>query len=299
MYQIIQKRTLWLGISVTMFVISLVFISIWGLKPGLDFTGGSMMSITFKNQVPTVEELNQYLAELKIDGGIKVQPAGTNDFNLRFQSIEESVHQEILKKLTEKYDKEVQEERFDSIGASVGKELKTKAIYSIIFVVIAIILYMAWAFRKVSWPVASWKYGLIAIIALLHDITITVGIFSLIGTIWNIEVDLPFIAALLTILGYSVHDTIVIFDRTRENLGRLSKMSFADIVNRSVNETLARSVNTTVTVLLALLAIFLFGGESIRYFALTLLIGISLGSFSSIFVASPLLVVADNLQKRK
>ncbi len=299
MYQFIQKRSLWLGISSVMFVIAVIFLLVWGLKPGLDFTGGSMMNIKFNKETPTTEALSQYLDEMKLDGGIKVQPVGENDFNLRFQSVDETTHQSVLKKLEEKYQKDFQEERFDSIGASVGKELKTKAIYSVLFVVLAIVLYVAWAFRKVSWPVASWKYGVIAIIALIHDIVITLGVFALLGRFMNIEVELPFVAALLTILGYSVNDTIIVFDRTRENLGRLAKMSFAEIVNRSLNETLARSINTTVTTLLALLAVFIFGGASIRSFALALLIGITLGAFSSIFVASPLLVVADELQKKK
>lgn len=298
MYQIIPKRSLWLTISTVMFVISLVFLFIWGLKPGIDFTGGSLMEVSFKGQPPQVEEISTALDELKIDGGVKIQPAGTTNFIFRFQSTEESVHQDILKKLESKYAKNFQEEQFNSIGASVGKELKTKAIYAVLFVLLAIIIYIAWAFRKVSWPVASWKYGLISIIAVSHDLLITVGVFALIGHIFNIEVDLSFVAALLTILGYSVHDTIVIFDRTRENLGRLSKMTFAEIVNRSLNETLARSINTTVTVLLALLAVFFFGGASIRFFALALLIGVTLGAYSSIFVASPLLVVFDNMQHK-
>jgi len=298
MYKIIQKSNLWLSISGILFVLAVIFLLIWGLKPGIDFTGGSLLEVSFKDNRPALEEVNVLLGELKIDGGVKIQPVGENNFSMRFQSTEESVHQDILNKLDAKYQKNVQEERFDSIGASVGKELKTRAIYAILFVVIAIVLYIAWAFRKVSWPVESWKYGVIAVISLLHDVIITAGIFALLGRFMNIEVDLPFVAALLTILGYSVNDTIVIFDRTRENLGRLSKLDFGEIVNRSLNETLARSINTTMTVLLALLAVFLFGGASIRYFSLALLIGVTLGAYSSIFLASPLLVVWNKWSKK-
>jgi preprotein translocase subunit SecF len=212
---------------------------------------------------------------------------------LRFQEATEEVHLKIVNKLNEKFTGGIQEERFESIGASIGQEMKTKAVYSIIIVVIAIIIYVAIAFRKVSFPVPSWKYGVFAALAMMHDVVITMGVFSALGHFFGIEVGLPFVAACLTVLGYSVNDTIVIFDRTRENLGRLSKTDFPTVVNRSLNETMARSINTTMTTLLAIIAVYFFGGESIKYFALALLVGVFLGAYSSIFVASPLLVVSE------
>ncbi len=257
------------------------------------------MELKFLKDRPTTEEVKTMIDELKIESGVVVQPAGDNNLIIRFQSTNEDLHKKIIEKFKNKYKDDVQEERFDSIGAAIGTELKTKAIYSIIMVSICIILYVAWAFRKVSWPVASWKYGLIAVIALIHDVTIVAGVFAILGKYAGVEVDLPFIAALLTILGYSVNDTIIIFDRIRENLGRLPKTEFGEVVNRSLNETMARSINTTFTTLLAIVAVLIFGGASISAFALALTIGIFLGAYSSIFVASPLLVVWNKINRRE
>ena len=183
---------------------------------------------------------------------------------------------------------------------SISGELKKNSLWAILAAVLGIMAYIAWAFRKVSRPVESWKYGAGAVIALIHDVLITVGIFSVLGHFAGIEVGVPFIAALLTILGFSVHDTIVVYDRTRENLLRSSsKDQFPEIVNRSLNETLVRSINTSLTVLITLLAIFIYGGESIKDFSLALLIGIFFGTYSSIFVASALLVTIYKFQLAK
>lgn len=192
------------------------------------------------------------------------------------------------------------EDQFESIGPTVGKELMTRSIYSIIAVLSAIIIYIAWAFRKVSKPVSSWKYGVAAVIALLHDVIIPCGIFAVLGHYFNVEIDILFITALLTMLGFSVHDTIVVFDRTRENLARSRQLGvFEDIVNQSVNETIRRSINTSMTAFLALLAMYLFGGDSVKYFVLALMMGIVFGTYSSIFIASPLLVVWNNWSMKK
>ena len=189
----------------------------------------------------------------------------------------------------------LEEMRFDSVGPSIGQELKRKSIYAIILVLIAIVLYIAYAFRKISKPVASWKFGLTAIIALFHDVIITMGIFALLGEYMGIEVNTPFVAAILTVLGYSVNDTIVVFDRIRENLPR-SESNFEETINISVNQTITRSINTSVTTLLVLLSIFFFGGTSIRDFILALSIGVFIGTYSSIFLASPVLVIWDKFR---
>ena len=198
---------------------------------------------------------------------------------------------------------EFSEKRFDAIGPTIGQELKRKSIYAIIFVLVLIVLYIAWAFRKVSKPIASWKYGVVAVTALFHDVLIPTGLFSVLGKFAGAEVDTLFVTALLTILGFSVHDTIVVFDRVRENLrNSLGRgVDFSAIVEQSIKETIVRSINTSLTVILSLLAVFLFGGESIRYFTLTLIIGVVIGTYSSIFIASPLLVtwqLFSNRQKR-
>lgn len=193
---------------------------------------------------------------------------------------------------------EIIEDRFESVGPVIGSELKDKSIKAILIVLISIVLYIAWTFRKVSRPVSSWKYGLIALVALFHDIIITIGIFSILGHFYGVEVGMPFVVALLTILGYSVNDTIVVFDRTRENLLHSAWDNFEEIVNRSVNETLMRSLNTSLTTLIVLLAVYFFGGATIQYFILALIIGIIAGTYSSIFIASPLLVSLAKLKNK-
>ncbi len=191
----------------------------------------------------------------------------------------------------------LEELRFDSVGPSIGEELKRKSFNAAILVLIAIVLYIAWVFRKVSKPVASWKYGISAIIALFHDIMIVLGIFAVLGEYLNVEINTPFVAAILTVLGYSVNDTIVVFDRVRENLPK-SEEDFEGTVNTSVNQTIRRSINTSVTTLLVLLSILFFGGSTIRDFVLALSIGVLIGTYSSIFLASPVLVVWEKLMKR-
>ena len=206
----------------------------------------------------------------------------------RFEEIDETTHQAILDKLQTE-DGGLIENRFEAIGPSIGNELKTKAIQSIIIVLLFIVIYIAYAFRKVSKPVASWKYGISAIIALVHDILIITGIFAVLGYFLKIEIDSLFVTALLTILGFSIHDTIVTFDRTRENLIKNKDESFDDIINISVNQTIVRSLNTSITTLFVLLAIYIFGGDTIKNFVLALILGVIIGTYSSIFIASPLL----------
>jgi preprotein translocase subunit SecF len=201
-----------------------------------------------------------------------------------------------MAKITEKYPESVAL-RVDYINSSVSNEFKRNSLLAIFSAVVAIMVYIAIVFRKVSRPVVSWKYGLGAVVALIHDILITVGVFSVLGHFYGVEVGIPFVAALLTILGFSVHDTIVVYDRTRENLLRGSaKEKFPDVVNRSLNETLVRSINTSMTVIITLLAIYFFGGESVKYFSLALLVGVTFGTYSSIFIASALLVTSYEWQ---
>jgi len=191
----------------------------------------------------------------------------------------------------------IEEIRFESVGPSIGKELKIKTFWSILVALIAIVIYMAWAFKKVSKLISSWKYGICAIFALFHDIMVVVGVFIVLGR-FGVEVNTPFVAALLTILGYSVNDTIVIFDRVRENLPKVAG-TFEEIVNVSINESLTRSLNTSITTFVALLAIYLFGGATIHNFILALLIGVATGTYSSIFIASPILVEWQLRNNRK
>ena len=254
------------------------------------------MEVKFENALPENQELEENLKDLDLKSLI-IQPSGNNSVLFRYASEDDTTNQNVMKVLEEKYPGAAQQ-RVDFINSSVSKELKNKSLTAIFWAVAGIMAYIAWAFRKVSRPVESWKYGAGAVIALIHDILITVGVFSILGHFFGIEVGIPFIAALLTILGFSVHDTIVVYDRMRENLIRSTgKEKFPEIVNRSLNETLVRSINTSLTVIITLLAIYIFGGESIKYFALALLVGVTFGTYSSIFIASALLVTIYNWQK--
>lgn len=252
------------------------------------------MGIKFANEVPEKQEIFDSVKDLNLTS-LSVQGSENNSVFMRYASEEDKTNEEVWKTISSKYPDATQLS-VDFINSSVSKELKTKSLNAIVIAIASIMAYIAWAFRRVSRPVQSWKYGAGAVIALAHDILITAGVFSLLGHFYGIEVGIPFIAALLTILGFSVHDTIVVYDRTRENLLRTShKEPFADVVNRSLNETLVRSINTSFTVVITLLAIYLFGGVSIKYFALALLVGVTFGTYSSIFIASALLVTSYNL----
>lgn len=298
MFNIISKTKyayIFSGILTALSVLALIF---WGLKFGIDFTGGTLMEVKFENNLPKNIEIEGTLKDLNLKS-LTLQSTGNNSVLIRYAAEDDKINQNVIDTLAEEYP-DSKNLRTDYANASVSKELKTKSLLAIFWAVVGIMAYIAWAFRKVSHPVASWKYGAGAVIALVHDILITVGFFSVLGHFWGIEVGVPFVAALLTILGFSVHDTIVVYDRTRENLQKSSgKENFPEIVNRSLNETLVRSINTSLTVIITLLAIYIFGGESIKYFSLALLAGVTFGTYSSIFVASALLVTSYNLQIKK
>jgi len=395
MIKIVQKRKIWFAFSALLISVSLIALLSWGLKFGIDFTGGTLMEFSFKNETLNSQEIKDALADLDL-GEISVQFSGEKDVLLRFKDVDEDTHQKILSALdsaisgknennneikvgemeeeslkedteentegnntegieeskpfsglikkalaadeeiisnteetegsgievitssgeeinidaesidlsdieseeidlgamtgTGRENASIEEKRFNSIGPVIGNELKESAVWAIVIALIAIVLYIGFAFRKVSFPVSSFKYGIIATIALFHDVIITLGVFSVLGHFYGVEIGIPFVAAILAILGYSVNDTIVVFDRTRENLLKSGIDDFEKIVNKSVNETLIRSINTSFTTLIVLITLYLFGGDTIKYFVVALVVGISAGTYSSIFVASPLLV---------
>ena len=287
MYNIIGKKKIWFTFSGILMAVSIIVLSVWGLRLGIDFSGGSLLEISYSTDRPDLNTMEQSLTEFELES-LKIQPAGEHEYILRFEEIDEDTHQNILSKLQTE-DNQLNENRFEAIGPSIGNELKSKAVKSIIIVLLFIVFYIAYAFRKISKPVASWKYGISAIVALTHDILIITGIFAVLGYFFRVEVDSLFVTALLTILGFSIHDTIVTFDRTRENLIKNKDESFDDIINISVNQTIVRSLNTSITTLFVLLAIYIFGGETIKNFVLALILGVIIGTYSSIFIASPLL----------
>lgn len=307
---IIKHRKIYFSISSILVIVSIISLILWQFKLNIDFTGGALMEIEFKDSRPTIEQIKEKINSLNF-GESSVQFTDAKGVIIKTKDIDEETHQKIITALQEialnnesvekdkiKEDK-IEEKKFLSIGPTIGKETKEKAINATIIAIIIIIIYIAWAFRKISKPISSWKYGLIAIIALIHDIIITLGAFSILGHFLGIEIGATFIIALLTILGYSNHDTIIVFDRLRENLLRLKGKDFEDTVNISINETITRSINTSLTVLLSLFAVFFFGGTSVRDFILALIIGITAGTYSSIFVACPILVVWERIRKLK
>lgn len=295
--QVIKRKKLWLAFSGILVSASIVFLFMWGLNFGLDFTGGSLMEVSFKGGQPSIASIQAELSDLNISN-VVIQPTD-EAMILRFQESDEDAHQKVLSALNKLPEAQsgLEESRFEAIGPSIGQELRSKAFWLVMMVLLVIIIYVGFAFQRVSKPVASWKYGLIAIVALFHDVLITLGVFAFLGHFYGVEINTAFVVAILTVLGYSVNDTIVVFDRTRENLPK-SATSFPETVNTSINQTFVRSINTVITTLLALIAVLLFGGSSIREFVLALIIGIFSGAYSSIFVASPLLVVVERWQHR-
>ncbi|MFA6391413.1 MAG: protein translocase subunit SecF [Patescibacteria group bacterium] len=299
MYNIIGTRKIWFAISGILVAASIVFLSMGGLKLGIDFNGGSLLQVKFEGDRPTIQDIQGNLQGFDL-GELVVQPVKDQEVLIRMKTIENSQREEILVSLNEKFGA-VEEISFESIGPTIGKELRQKSIIALLIVMGAIIVYLSWAFRKISGgPVPAYVFGICAIIALAHDIIIVTGVFAALGYFLDVQVDALFVTALLTILGFSVHDTIVVYDRIRERLIKFSNNDFETSINIAINETIVRSINTSFTTLLVLVALYLFGGESIKFFVLALIIGIVVGTYSSIFVASPFLLIWQKyISKRK
>jgi preprotein translocase subunit SecF len=336
---VIGNKNIFLSLGIIVMVAAIVCMAYFGLSLGVDFTGGSIMEVSFTER-PAIESVEQDLQELGIEEG-SVRPTGENAYVIRTPFLEESQRANLLDTLRETVQESgvstatttaatttakaastatssevaagtssatssnfvggVSQDRFSAIGPTVGSELATNAIWGIIAVVVGIILFVTFAFRKVSDPVSSWVYGSTAIFALVHDILLPAGVFAVLGAVRGAQVDLLFVMALLAILGFSVNDTIVVFDRIRENLREgyegSEEDTFADTVGLSLEQTYARSINTSLTTLVVLAALYFLGGESTRLFSLTLLVGVIAGTYSSIFLASPLLVKVREWQK--
>lgn len=287
------------------FVLALVLIlgsvfAVWrfGFNLGIDFKGGSLLEVSYQTVRPDIESTKTELNKLDL-GTYILTPSGNLNYILKTKDLTPAEKVTVLDAFETDPANPAKEERFNSLGPVVGSQLKTKAMTAIIVVIICIVLFITFAFRKVSKPVASWKYGLATIIALAHDVIIPTGVFVTWIHFHGGEIDLLFVTALLAILGYSVHDTIVVFDRVRENLKTDNgKTPFVETVGKSVTQTFGRSINTSLTIFLALVALYFIGGETTRDFAFVLLVGVIAGTYSSIFVASPLLVTLEKLQKK-
>ncbi|MDO8495101.1 MAG: protein translocase subunit SecF [bacterium] len=277
-------------ISVGLLALSAAAVIYFGLNFGTDFKGGSLLEIEFA-QRPDTTVVQEVLKKNNPDlGDVSVGLFGEKGMILRSKEIGEAEHQKVLSDLQSAFG-EIQEKRFNSVGGIVGQELRQNSLTAMIIMLVLIVVYIAFVFRKLSSALSPWSMGLAAIIALAHAVVIPMGVFAILGRYYGVEITAVFVAAVLTILGYSVSDVVVVFDRVRENVLRSgSREKFSDLVHNSIMQTLTRSINNTLATLLSLVAIYFFGGESIKYFALALILGIFLGPFSSVFVASPILV---------
>ncbi len=290
---VIRNKKIFISISIFLVLVSWGSIIAFGLPFGLDFKGGSRLSVVYEN-VPTEEALTEAVSIAGYESA-KIEIKNEGEVVITLEEISDAEKTSLISALPQDGEVSPKEEKFTTIGPSIGNELKRKAVSSMILVILSIIVFIAISFRKVSAQVSSWKYGIIAIFALIHDVSIPTGIVAILGHYGLVEIDSLFIVAILTILGLSVSDTIVVFDRIREKLKRNietgAKEEFENTVGKSLSETFGRSLNTSLTVILALLSLVFFGPESTRFFAIILTIGMFFGTYSSIFLASPLLVI--------
>jgi preprotein translocase subunit SecF len=278
MVHLMKYKILFFVLSTLIIIPGLIFLFMGGLKLGIDFTGGALLEYKFEQAVDK-NQLAQY--------GI-ITPSDQNTYIIRTKPVEHEALQNLKKELEQKFGKfEVRRE--ENVGPTIGNELKQKAVLAIGLACLMIVLYISYSFRKVPKPASSFRFGIAAIVALIHDVLVVVGLFAILGHFFHIEIDTLFVTAVLTVIGFSVHDTIVVFDRIRENLPRYLSRKFEEVADISITQTLARSLNTSLTVVFVLLALLLFGGESIRWFVVALLVGIVSGTYSSIFNATALL----------
>lgn len=274
-------------LSLILILPGLYFLMTSGLKLGIDFTGGVLIEYKFEKSI-NIENLKHELAIAEIEGG-QITPSSNSTYIIRTKSLQQSEIDSLKRNLSQKFGK-VEERRVENVGPVIGNEVSRKAFYALGLSSLGIVLYISFSFRKIPKPTSSWRFGVAAVAALIHDVLVVVGVFAILGKFLGVEVDILFVTALLTVIGFSVHDTIVVFDRIRENLTKHMGRKFIDVANLSVVQTLGRSLNTSLTVVFVLLALLLFGGETIRWFVVALLIGIISGTYSSIFNATALLV---------
>jgi len=280
-------------LSAVMMGISIVSLAVFGLQPGIDFTGGTSMTIRFNPQVQQ-EELRQEIAAFGHTEAI-IQ-SSDQDFLVRMKEISPAERETLITRLTEELNTEVVVRDYNTISPSIATETARSAGVAVMIAAIAMLFYIAWAFRRMP---SSFRWGACAIFALIHNVLIVAGIFSILGKAVNIEVDAMFLTGILTIVGYSINNTVVVFDRIRENIIKGISVDFAVTVNSSLLETLGRSLNTSLTTICVILALFLFGGTTIHNFMLVLLVGLIAGTYSSMLIAGPLLVVWEKKEWRK
>ena len=295
---IIGKKYWYFLFSLIVIIPGIISLVLFGLNLSVEFTGGSNLTFAFPNNVSSSQA--KQISGIFTQNKIKIQGITTsgNQVLIKSQHVDEE-HDLLITKQIKSSLGNFQQQSYETIGPTIGAETLRNAIYALIVASILIVLYITWSFRSVPKPTSSLRFGVCAIIALVHDILVLLGLFSIFGHFLGVEVDSLFVTAVLTVIGFSVHDTIVVFDRIRENLKRVGGDNFSEVVNDSILQTLDRSLNTSLTVILVLIAMLIFGGESIRWFVIALLIGITSGTYSSIFNASPLLVVWQEIVQKR
>lgn len=286
-------KWLYFLLSSLVLIPGIVSLILFGLRPAIDFTGGSLLELKFEKEIEKLryEEIKGIIEEQGFEV-LSVQKSGENQILIRLQPIEKEQAKEIKSIIKEKFEQEPEEVRFETVGPTLGKELLKKTIWAIVLAAGFILIYVAWRFKDA-------KFGVCAILAMFHDSFILLGTFSLLGHFLGVEVDTLFMTAVLTILSFSVHDTVVVYDRIRESQKLLPKTSFEGLVNKAVTETLSRSVNNSMTIIFMLIALLLLGGTTIKWFVAALLIGTIAGTYSSTFTAAPLLVVWNQIAERR
>ncbi|MSR73653.1 MAG: protein translocase subunit SecF [Candidatus Pacebacteria bacterium] len=292
MYDIIGKKYLFLGLSALLLIASITAMGMYGFKEGIDFVGGTSWQVRMAKK-PTAEAVSAMLMkEFNLQEAIAIEEPTTQSVILRLPELNEDMHAKYRTALEKDFGA-VEELDYETIGPAIGNELRGKATWAFLAVLLTISLYIAFAFRHVSRPISSWKYGFVTLGTLFHDAVIPLGLMAYLGHTYGVEINTNIVVAILVIIGFSVHDTIVVFDRIRENLRieKASSFSFDALVNRSMNQTMIRSINTSLTLVLTLAALLLFGSANLFYFVLTILVGVVVGTYSSIFIASPLLTL--------
>lgn len=297
-FQFTKYRKFYYGLSSFLIAISLGALLVFGINPGIDFAGGSVLEIEYEEERPSIDEVYKTFEGIELREA-DIQPIGEKGLLIRTERSDDEIYEEVMNSLIG-----AEITSFGAIGDNVSDELKTKSIMAIIIASLLVIAYIAISFREEDGAVSSGKYGVIATgVAFLHDILIVLGVFSVLGHFYGVQVTIPIAVALLTTLGYSINDTVVIFDRIRENLkgrrDRDEKIKLEEVVNNSLNQTFGRSINTSLTTLFILLSILFFGGTTLFYFILALVFGILLGMYSSIFLAGPLVLDWNSLTKEK
>lgn len=295
MINIVKRRYLYFGISLLVIIPGMIALAVWGLPLAIDFTGGSLLDVSFEaGKTPAPAQVVALYDEFGYPDSL-VQTAGNNEIIVRSKAMDESTRANIVSAMEKRFNSTITVQRFDNVGPAVGQEVATRAAGAVGLAAVGILIYITFAFRGIP---HAFRYGVSAIIAMLHDVAVVIGVEAILGHFLGWEVDALFLTALLTVIGFSVHDSIVVFDRIRENANIYRRLPYETVVNHSIVQTLDRSINTQLTVMFTLLALALFGGITIRHFVVTLLVGVFSGTYSSIFNASPILVVWENQEWR-